>query len=63
LWGRNFSGLQQGIKTLVVPLCKILTACLAFDYVPKTWQKVRVIIIQSQGVAHWNWENHSGPSV
>jgi hypothetical protein len=27
--------LQQGIETLVVPLCEILTTCLAFGYVPK----------------------------
>jgi hypothetical protein len=27
--------LQQGIETLVVPLCKILSAYLAFGYVPK----------------------------
>jgi hypothetical protein len=27
--------LQQEIETLFVPLCKILTACLAFGYVPK----------------------------
>jgi hypothetical protein len=26
--------LQQEIETLVVPLCKLLTACLAFGYVP-----------------------------
>jgi hypothetical protein len=37
--------LQQGIETLDVPLCKILTACLAFGYVPKARQKVRVIFI------------------
>jgi hypothetical protein len=30
---------------LVVPLCKILTACLTFGYVSKTWQKMRVIFI------------------
>jgi hypothetical protein len=30
--------LQKGIETLVVPLCKILTACLAFGYIPKAWQ-------------------------
>jgi hypothetical protein len=34
---------EDGI--LVVPLCKILTPCLAFGYVPKAWQKVRVIFI------------------
>jgi hypothetical protein len=35
--------LQQGIETLVVPVCnKILTACLAC-YVPKIWKKVRNI--------------------
>jgi hypothetical protein len=33
---RIFPGLlQQGIETLVVPLCKILTACLDFGYVSK----------------------------
>jgi hypothetical protein len=32
--------LQQRIETLVVPLCKTLTSCLAFGYVLKTWQKV-----------------------
>jgi hypothetical protein len=37
--------LQQGIETLDVPLCKIRTACLAFGYVCKAWQKVRVIFI------------------
>jgi hypothetical protein len=31
--------------TLIVPLCKILTACSAFGYVPKAWKKVRVIFI------------------
>jgi hypothetical protein len=56
--------LQQGIETLVVPLCKILTACLAFGYVPKHFQKVRVIFTpKPEGVAHMNWRNHSDPSV
>jgi hypothetical protein len=41
--------LQQGIETLVLPLCKILTACLAFGYVPKAWKKVRVILIPKSG--------------
>jgi hypothetical protein len=41
--------LQQGIENLVVPLCKMLTACLAFAYVPKAWQKVRVIFIPKLG--------------
>jgi hypothetical protein len=46
----TFPGLlQQGIETLVVPLCKILTACLAFGYFPKAWQKVRVIFIPKPG--------------
>jgi hypothetical protein len=54
--------LQQGIETLVVPLCKIVTACLAFGYVPKAWQKVRVIFILKP-VAQMNWQNHSDPSV
>jgi hypothetical protein len=43
---RIFPGLlQQGMETLVVPLCKILMACLAFCYVPKAWQKLKVIFI------------------
>jgi hypothetical protein len=54
--------LQRGIETLVVPLCKILTACLAFGYIPKAWQKERVIFILKP-VAHMNWQNHSDPSV
>jgi hypothetical protein len=38
----------------------MVTVCLAFGYVPETWQKVRVIYsYQSQGVAHMNWQNHS----
>jgi hypothetical protein len=41
--------IQQGIETLLVLLCKILTACLAFGYVPKTCQKVRVIFILKPG--------------
>jgi hypothetical protein len=41
--------LQQEIETLVAPPCKILTACLAFGYVPKTWQKLRVIFIPKPG--------------
>jgi hypothetical protein len=45
-------GIFPGIETLVVPLCEILIADLAFGYVPKTWQKVRMI-----------WQNHSEPSV
>jgi hypothetical protein len=42
--------LQQGIETLAVPLlCKILTDDLAFGYVTKVWQKVRVIFIPKPG--------------
>jgi hypothetical protein len=34
--GEDGTGLlHQGIENLVVPLCKILTACLAFGYIPK----------------------------
>jgi hypothetical protein len=43
--------LQQGIETLVVSLCRILKACLAFGYVPKAWQKVRVIFIPKPGLS------------
>jgi hypothetical protein len=56
--------LQQGIETLVVPLCKILTACLTlamtFGYVPKTWQKVRIIFIPKQ-VWRVNWPMRQFP--
>jgi hypothetical protein len=31
--------LQQGNETMVVPLGKIITACLDFGYVPKVWAK------------------------
>jgi hypothetical protein len=34
---------------LVVPICKILMACLAFGYIPKDWLKVRVIFIPKIG--------------
>jgi hypothetical protein len=33
-------GIFPGIETLVVPLCEILMAGLAFGYVSKAWQKV-----------------------
>jgi hypothetical protein len=45
--------LQQGIETLVVPLCKILTACLAFGYVPKAWHKLRVMFIPKPGLSSY----------
>jgi hypothetical protein len=49
-----FPGLsQQGIETLVVPLCKILTGCLTFGYVLKAWQKVRVIFIPKPGCSSY----------
>jgi hypothetical protein len=55
--------LQQGIETLVVPLCKILTTCLAFGYVPKTWSKVRDIFIPKPGRSSYETANHLDSSV
>jgi hypothetical protein len=61
-WAVNgFRSLQQGIETLVVPLCKILTACLAFGFVPKAWQKVRVVFIPRPGHSSYELENSFRP--
>jgi hypothetical protein len=37
--------LHHGIETLVAPLYKIFTTCLVFYYIPKAWQKFKIILI------------------
>jgi hypothetical protein len=37
--------LKNGIEILCIPLVKIFTACLALEFIPEAWQRVRVIFI------------------
>jgi hypothetical protein len=50
--------LKNEIDILSGTLVKICTACLALGYIPESWQRVRIIFIQSQGAHRMNWLSH-----
>ena len=37
------------MKVLALPLCKLLRAYLAMDYVPKCWQEAKVVLLPKAG--------------
>jgi hypothetical protein len=41
--------LKMRIDNLSGPLVKIFTACLALEYIPEAWHRVRVIFIPKSG--------------
>ena len=45
--------LQKGIEVIKLHISRIMTACLAFGYVPKQWQVARVVFIPKLGKASY----------
>jgi ribonuclease HI len=56
--------LQEGLETLVHPLCVIFSSCLILGYVPRKWRDVRVTFIPKPGRADYEQaKNHRGISL